>query len=115
LISQLFYDVRLFLEMVDYLRNKRGVKVPIIPGMLPILNTAQIKRFTNLCGASIPPELMGKLEIHSSDNEAVRKLGVENATAMGQQLLAHGVAGFHFYCLNRVPSVSEVVRNLKLA
>jgi methylenetetrahydrofolate reductase (NADPH) len=115
LISQLFYDVRPFLEMEDYLRNKRGVKVPIIPGMLPILNTAQIKRFTNLCGASIPPGLMAKLEIHSADNEAVRKLGVENATEMCRQLLDHGVEGFHFYCLNRVASVTEVVRNLNLA
>jgi len=114
LISQLFYDVRPFLEMEDYLRGKRGVKVPIIPGILPILNTAQIKRFTNLCGAKIPPDLMLKLEAHSADDEAVRKLGVENATSMCRHLLQHGVEGFHFYCLNRVPSVHEVVRNLNL-
>jgi methylenetetrahydrofolate reductase (NADPH) len=112
LISQLFYDVKPFLEMADYLRQKRGVKVPIIPGMLPILNTAQIKRFTNLCGASIPPELMRRLEAHSADNEAVRKIGVENATDMCKELMRHGVGAFHFYCLNRVPSVREVVRNL---
>ena len=48
LITQLFYDARFFLEMRDYLQNKRGVKVPIIPGMLPILNTAQIKRFNDI-------------------------------------------------------------------
>jgi methylenetetrahydrofolate reductase (NADPH) len=114
LISQLFYDVKPFLEMEDYLRNKRGVKVPIIPGILPILNTAQIKRFTNTCGAKIPLELMDKLEAHSADNEAVRKIGVENATTMCRELLTHGAVRFHFYCLNRLPSVSEVVRNLNL-
>ena len=114
LISQLFYDVKPFLDMEDYLRNKRRVKVPIIPGLLPILNTAQIKRFTNLCGAKIPLELMHKLEAHSTDDEAVRKIGVENATAMCRELLARGALGFHFYCLNRVPSVREVVRNLNL-
>jgi methylenetetrahydrofolate reductase (NADPH) len=102
LITQLFYDVRPFLEMEDYLRNKHRITVPIIPGMLPILST-------------IPPELMVRLEAKSADNEAVRKIGVENATEMCLKLLEHGVEGFHFYCLNRVPSVSEVVRNLNLA
>ena len=109
LITQLFYDVRPFLEMEDYLRTKRGVKVPIIPGLLPILNTAQIKRFTNLCGATIPAELMARLEHHAAADESVRKLGVEHATEMCRQLIDHGVVGFHFYCLNRVPSVNEVV------
>jgi methylenetetrahydrofolate reductase (NADPH) len=114
LISQLFYDVRPFLEMEDYLRNRRGVMVPIIPGILPILNTAQIKKFTNLCGAKIPPDLMRKLEAHAADNEAVRQVGVENATEMCKELLAQGAHGLHFYCLNRATSVGEVVRNLRL-
>jgi methylenetetrahydrofolate reductase (NADPH) len=91
LISQLFYDTRPFFEMVDYLRNKRQITVPILPGVLPILNTAQIKRFTNLCGATIPPDLMHKLEAHASDNEAVRQIGVEHATEMCREFLARGV------------------------
>jgi methylenetetrahydrofolate reductase (NADPH) len=114
LITQLFYDDRYFCDMEDYLRNKRQVKVPIIPGILPIRSTAQIKRFTTLCGATIPPELMKKLEAHAGDDEAVRKIGVEQATQMCGRLLKHGVPGFHFYCLNRVPSAREVVTNLKL-
>ncbi len=57
---------------------------------------------------------MTKLEGHAADNDAVRKIGVENATEMCRQLHGAGVNGFHFYCLNRVPSASEVVRNLKL-
>jgi len=114
LISQLFYDEEHFLRMEDYLRNKRQVKVPIIPGILPILNTAQIKRFTTMCGASIPPALMAKLETHAGDDEAVRQLGVENATEMCRRLLDHGVPGFHFYCLNRVASTLQVVTNLGL-
>jgi methylenetetrahydrofolate reductase (NADPH) len=114
LITQLFYDDEHFLKMEDYLRNKRQVKVPIIPGILPILNTAQIKRFTTLCGAKIPAELMAKLEAHAGDDEAVRRIGVESATEMCRRLLDHGVPGFHFYCLNRVASTREVVTNLKL-
>jgi methylenetetrahydrofolate reductase (NADPH) len=115
LITQLFYNERPFYEMVDYLRNKRGVKVPIIPGVLPILKTEQIKRFITLCGASMPAEIMSRLETHAADDEAVRKIGVEQATTMCRNLLANGVPGIHFYCLNRAPSVSEVIRNLNLA
>jgi methylenetetrahydrofolate reductase (NADPH) len=114
LISQLFYEVQPFFEMEDYLRNKRGVKVPILAGILPILKTAQIKRFTNLCGAKIPPDLMSRLEAHAADDEAVRQIGVENATQMCSELLANKVAGIHFYCLNRVRSAREVIQNLHL-
>jgi methylenetetrahydrofolate reductase (NADPH) len=114
LITQLFYDEQHFLAMEDYLRNKRHVKVPIIPGILPILNTAQIKRFTTLCGASIPPALMARLEAHAGEDEAVRQIGVESATEMCRRLLDAGVPGFHFYCLNRVASARQVIQNLKL-
>ena len=61
LISQLFYDWSDFLDMEDYLRHKRGVKVPIIPGVLPFLSTKQIKRFTLLCGSKLPQPLRLKL------------------------------------------------------
>jgi methylenetetrahydrofolate reductase (NADPH) len=113
LISQLFYDVQPFFEMEDYLRNKRGVKVPILAGVLPILKTAQVKKFTNLCGAKIPPDLMSKLEAHAADDEAVRQVGVDNATEMCRELLARKVAGIHFYCLNSVASPREVLQNLQ--
>ena len=57
IISQLFYDARDFLAFEDYLRHKRAVRVPIIPGILPFLSTEQIKRFTTLCGARLPEDL----------------------------------------------------------
>jgi methylenetetrahydrofolate reductase (NADPH) len=114
LITQLFYDWSHFLDMEDYLRNKRGVKVPIIPGILPFLGAEQIKRFTSLCGARLPQPIVRKLEQYGSDDESVRKLGVEVCTEVCARLLPR-VAGFHFYCLNRVQSCAEVVRNLGLA
>jgi methylenetetrahydrofolate reductase (NADPH) len=114
LITQLFYDWSHFLDMEDYLRNKRGVKVPIIPGILPFLGAEQIKRFTSLCGARLPQPIVRKLERYGSDDESVRQLGVEVCTAVCERLLPR-VAGFHFYCLNRVQSCAEVVRNLGLA
>jgi methylenetetrahydrofolate reductase (NADPH) len=115
LITQLFYDPSDFLDMEDYLRHKRGVKVPIIPGILPFLTTDQIKRFTLLCGSKIPGPLRCRLEQHASDDETIRKIGVEACTDIARRLLDHGVAGLHFYCLNRTPSVTEIMRNLGFA
>jgi methylenetetrahydrofolate reductase (NADPH) len=114
LITQLFYDWSHFLDMEDYLRNRRGVKVPIIPGILPFLGAEQIRRFTALCGARLPQPIARKLEQFGNDDESVRQLGVEVCTAVCERLLPR-VAGFHFYCLNRVRSCAEVVRNLGLA
>ena len=114
LITQLFYDHRDFLDMEDYLRNKRQVKVPIIPGVLPFLSTEQIKRFTTLCGSKLPDALRRKLEDLAHDSESVRKLGVEVCTDISRKLLDHGVAGIHFYCLNRAESCSEIVSGLGL-
>jgi methylenetetrahydrofolate reductase (NADPH) len=114
LITQLFYDWNNFLEFEDYLRNKHGVRVPIIPGVLPFLSTAQIKRFTGLCGAKLAPELLAQLEKHAGDDEAVRRIGVEVCTDICARALKHGVAGLHFYCLNRVASCTEIMTNLRL-
>ncbi len=114
LISQLFYDVADFLECEDYLRNKRGVKVPIIPGILPFHGAEQIKKFTSLCGAKLSPHLGRRIESLAHDDEAVRKLGVEICTTICSRLLAHGVPGIHIYSINRVPSVQELLRNLGL-
>ena len=114
LITQLFYDPHAFFEFEDYLRNKRGVKVPIVPGVLPFLSTEQIKRFTSLCGAKLPPAILHRLEAHGDDNEAVRQVGVEVCTEMCRELLDRGVPGLHFYCLNRHQSCTEIFQNLGL-
>lgn len=114
LITQLFYDHRDFLEMEDYLRNKKKLTVPIVPGVLPFLSAEQIKRFTSLCGARLSEPLQKKLEALAHDDEAIRKLGVEVCTDICTKLLDHGVPGIHFYCLNRVPSCKEIIHNLGL-
>jgi methylenetetrahydrofolate reductase (NADPH) len=114
LITQLFYDHRDFLEMEDYLRHKRGVKVPIVPGILPFLSTEQIKRFTSLCGSKLPDTLRHKIEALAHDDEAVRQVGVEICTDICRRLIDHGSRGIHFYCLNRVASCAEIIKNLGL-
>lgn len=115
IITQLFYDAEDFLTFEDYLLNKRGMRVPIVPGILPFLSTEQIKRFTALCGARLSDELRQRLEKHSHDDEAVRVIGVEVCTEICRRLLDHGIPGIHFYCLNRAASCTEILRNLGLA
>ena len=113
LITQLFYDNRYFFEFMERAQGA-GIDVPVIPGVLPILNTAQIRRFTSLCGATIPPELDGKLEQYAEDDNAVRELGVEYASRQVEELWENGVPGVHFYVLNRSYSVSRILANLNL-
>ena len=113
LITQLFYDNNDFFDFADRAR-RAGVNVPIIPGILPILSTPQIRRFTTLCGAKLPASLDRQLERFVDDDDAARELGVEYATQQVRELWDNGVAGVHFYVLNRSYSVSKILQNLAL-
>ena len=113
LITQLFYDNSHFFEFLDR-AHQAGIDVPIVPGVLPILSTGQIRRFTALCGATIPPDLDRRLEKFVDDNAAARELGVEHATEQVRELWESGVPGVHFYVLNRSYSVSKILSNLGL-
>ena len=114
LITQLFYDNEYFFDLQER-AAAAGITVPIIPGVLPILSTPQIRRFTSLCGATIPSELDEKLERYADDNRAVREIGIEHATQQAEELWAHGVPGIHFYVLNRRYSVSHILSNLSIS
>ncbi|HEY0550731.1 MAG TPA: methylenetetrahydrofolate reductase [NAD(P)H] [Verrucomicrobiae bacterium] len=113
-ITQLFFDNRDFFEFRDHV-TRLGVKVPLVPGMLPILSASQIKKFTTLCGASIPSPLMAKLEELGTDDASATAFGIDYATKQCEELLRSGVEGLHFYTLNKAHSTTEVVKNLGLA
>lgn len=110
-ITQLFFRNSDYFECRDFLAGL-GVTVPIVPGILPILSTAQIKRFVALCGAGLPAGLLSDLEKCGADDEAVIRLGIDYATAQCEELLREGAPGIHFYTLNKVRSTSEIVNNL---
>ena len=112
-ITQLFFDNRDFFEFRDYL-TKHGVKVPLVPGMLPVLSASQIKKFTTLCGAKIPAPMLEKLESLESDDAAATAYGIDYATQQCEELLRSGVEGLHFYTLNKPHSTTQVVKNLGL-
>lgn len=114
-VTQLFFDNEDFYEFHDHLRQKLGITVPIIPGLLPIVSANQTKRFVTMCGAKLPPAFLSRIEELGDDDEAVMAYGVEYSTRQCEELLRFGVPGIHFYTLNKARSTSEIVRNLGLA
>ncbi|HSA58195.1 MAG TPA: methylenetetrahydrofolate reductase [NAD(P)H] [bacterium] len=110
-LTQLFFDNRDYFDFVNRAR-KIGIAVPIVPGIMPILNLKQIEKITKMCGASLPPSLRDKLQRSGGDPEAMRRVGVEHAIAQCRELKARGVPGIHFYALNKAESVTEVIRSL---
>lgn len=109
-VTQLFFNNALYFGFVERAR-KIGIKVPIVPGLMPITNLGQIRRFMDLCGASIPGPLLSKLE-RASDPESLMQIGVEHATRQAAELLEAGVPGIHFYTLNKSPATRQVMENL---
>ena len=114
LITQLFFDNQLYYDFVARARDA-GIDVPIIPGIMPITNVHQVKRFTEMCGASIPEELERQLNGRADDPEAVAELGVAYATLQCSDLLARGAPGIHFYTLNRSPATRAILAALRAA
>jgi methylenetetrahydrofolate reductase (NADPH) len=116
LITQLFFDNEDYFDFVQRARAI-GIEVPIIAGIMPITNFEQVKRFTTLCGATIPEPLHEQLERHhsSDDGEGVMDLGVAYATLQCADLLARGAPGIHFYTLNKSPATRAIVSALKAA
>ncbi len=112
-ITQLFFNNRDYFEFRNYL-TKLGVGVPLVPGIIPVLSAAQIKKFTALCGADLPQTLLNELEKRGDDDEAVIEYGIEYATNQCRELLREGAPGIHFYTLNKARSTTAILKNLLL-
>ena len=111
IVTQLFFDNKYYFDFVASLR-KIGVDVPVIPGIMPIVNLKQIKRFTKMCGATIPHDLMVRLEDVQDDPESVCQIGIDHAANQCRKLLMHGAPGIHFYTLNRSRATLSVLERL---
>ena len=112
LITQLFFDNDYFFRFLDR-TTAWGIKVPILAGIMPIMSVRQIKRFTQMCGAAIPVELLSKIEAVEDDPEAVRQLGAYHATEQCEGLLEGGAAGLHFYTLNRSTATRVIFQQIR--
>jgi methylenetetrahydrofolate reductase (NADPH) len=112
LITQLFFDNRRYWDFVGRARAA-GITVPIVPGIMPITNVAQIERFTKLCGAHVPPGLAAALRARRDDPEAALQLGVAYAALQCADLLRNGAPGIHFYTLNRSSATRAILAALR--
>ncbi len=112
-VTQFFFNLDDYLRLIDDLAT-RGVHKPVVPGIMPVTNVAQIERFAQLSGAAFPTWLADRLQAVADDPDQVRKVGVEVATELSQGLLDAGAPGLHFYTLNRSQATMEIWANLGL-
>jgi methylenetetrahydrofolate reductase (NADPH) len=112
LITQLFFDNAFYYDFVARAREI-GIDVPIVPGIMPITNVDQIRRFTSMCGATIPDHLLRELGLRADQPEAVLDFGVAYATLQCADLLAKGAPGIHFYTLNRSTATRAILSALR--
>jgi methylenetetrahydrofolate reductase (NADPH) len=113
LITQMFFDNALYFDFVERARAI-GIETPIIPGIWPITNVAQIQKVTEMCGATISAEMRAELEARRDEPEAALDFGVAYATLQCAELLRNGAPGIHFYTLNRSPATRAILGALKL-
>jgi len=105
-ITQYFFNADSYFYFIDRL-EKMGVTIPVVPGIMPIVNFSNLVRFSDMCGAEIPRWIRKQLEAYGDDSESIRQFGEEVVTRMCEKLLAAGAPGLHFYTLNQAePSLS---------
>lgn len=111
IITQLFYDPDEFLKFkkdcIEY-----GIKVPILPGILPVNNYMSFKKIISLCKLNIPDDMINEIELIKNDEEKIKEFGIKNAISIVKALLEKGVKGFHFYTMNLEKSINEIVKRM---
>ncbi|MDD2723667.1 MAG: methylenetetrahydrofolate reductase [NAD(P)H] [Methylovulum sp.] len=112
-ITQYFYNAEAYFYFVDKC-EKNGVDIPVVPGIMPITQYAQLFRFSEMCGADIPRWMRKRLEGYGDDREAVQAFGLELVTSLCQRLLDHGAPGLHFYTMNQATPTLAILDNLTL-
>ncbi len=112
-VSQLFFEPDTWFAFVDEMRAL-GVDTPLIPGIMPVTNVKSVKRMAEMSGADFPSWLEARLREVEDDPAAMHRVGVEAATDLCRRLLDGGVAGLHFYTLNRSSATREIHANLGL-
>ena len=110
-ITQMFFDNQYYYEFMDR-AAKSGITIPILPGIMQIIDCKKIVEFAGFCNATVPKEILDRMEPVMDMHEDMRKLGVEFAVRQCEDLMKHGVGYFHFYTMNRSDSVSEILNSL---
>jgi methylenetetrahydrofolate reductase (NADPH) len=110
-ITQYFYSADAFFRFLDDARA-RGVSIPIIPGIMPIANFTQLKRFSDMCGAELPRWLSKRMQAFGDDAESVKAYGADVVAKLCEQLVSGGADAFHFYTLNRAKATIDVLERI---
>lgn len=109
--TQLFFDNTVYYRFVDRCRAA-GINIPIVPGIMPVLSLKQIQRFTTMCGASLPPKLITRLEAAHDQPDILETVGIDWALTQIRDLLTQGAPGYHLYILNRAKSALALAAGL---
>ena len=113
-MTQLFFRNKDYFDFVSRAR-RAGIKVPIVPGIMPVTHGPQIQRFASMCGASIPPEMQESITRFGEDQKSVEAFGIDYATRQCQDLLQNGAPGIHFYTLNKSHATRQIYLHLGMA
>ena len=109
--TQLFFDNAVYYRFVEKCRSA-GITVPIVPGIMPVLSLKQIQRFTQMCGAKLPAQLIKRLEAAADNAEVMETIGIDWALNQIRGLIANGAAGYHLYILNRAKGALSLAAGL---
>ncbi len=112
-ITQFFFNSDAYFRFVDD-AYKLGAEVPVVPGIMPITNSAGLLRFADSCGAEIPRWIRLRLQAYGDDTESIKAFGLDVVTDLCDQLRNAGVPGLHFYTMNQSAPVLEILRRLDL-
>lgn len=110
-ITQYFYNADAYFDFIDRCRA-RGIDVPVVPGVMPITNYANLARFSDNCGAEIPRWIRLRLESYRDDPDSIRAFGTDVVTDLCRRLLEGGAPGLHFYTLNQARPSQAIIDNL---
>lgn len=109
--TQLFFDNAIYYRFVERCRAA-GITVPIVPGIMPVLSLKQIQRFTTMCGTTLAPQLITRLEVAAENPDVVEIIGIDWALDQIRGLLANGAPGYHLYILNRAKGALALAAGL---
>lgn len=113
-ITQYFYNAEAYFYFVDSC-EKNGIDIPIVPGIMPITQYAQLFRFSEMCGADIPRWLRKRLEAYGDDRSSIQAFGLDLVSDLCRRLLDNGAPGLHFYTMNQAGPTLGILANLSLA
>ena len=112
-ITQYFYNAESYFYFVEQC-EKNGITIPIVPGIMPITQYAQLFRFSEMCGADIPRWMRKRLESFGDDRGAIQAFGLDVVSRLCQQLLDGGAPGLHFYTMNQSAPILAILENLNI-